>query len=100
MGRANGILAVVLACASTFALSALAAEKRSTVTAVGNATDPDRSAAIDAAKEDAESNLSCSGDLQNTRTSLKGCVKVGSPDDVQWACAAISTATCVIDVDD
>jgi len=83
---------LVAGLAALPALRADAKPMRVPVTSIGSGTDVDKSAAMSAAKDNAESMLVCAGTVEGLKTTSTGCTQTGS----SYVCAAVSSATCVL----
>lgn len=83
---------LIVALSATWTATAFAKEIRVHVTAMGQGTDSDRGSASTAAKDNAEGGLVCVGHLEDVRTNVTGCSKIGD----NYMCMAVANGTCVI----
>jgi hypothetical protein len=89
-------IVVVQAVIVLAASSAQAKPVRVGVTAIGTATDSDRSSSVAQSKDNAKASLVCAGRLEDVEANPTGCVQVGSDESKSFVCTAVARGTCVI----
>lgn len=82
--------------AALVSLPAEAKPRKIPVSAIGSGTEAAKSSAEEYAKNNAELGLVCIGTLENIKTRVTACNKIGEGEHAKYFCTAIANATCVI----